>query len=1753
MYSPDGNVKGSEEDSTSSAKAVSGPCTAIDVKTGAICGQTEGLYILDEFRKLYEARLRNVDEEPIDTDADRTSMKLQIMSEWVKDLDEQNVMLVRTVEELEHAACTRVTVLEDKLMHSSSIAADSMTRALQSDEDKDTMEENIEYYKLQLEKLKKNEKKAQACRAELEEKLADLNKKVTIKDETIKKYIFKLQNLRDNLKSHPQLSNQIIVESSTVSVDDFDSDTDTLINAVECALVSKDLNIEELTDQLRDCQIKLDEITQEKNDEIKRLRIQLDEQHKRLQTLECQLHCLEKESMESREVLTMEVAEKHDLVMALRKEVADLEEQCRHVNMQTHFKDDIIKEMRRELRQARMKDTCSSPRKVRIKAEPCYEEDETCNASAFQKDKILSYLSNTKILMQQEKKTLLELKSELEKILDEFNMKEKESESRDGMKNCIDDEESKLTHLENTHQNSCSPEKCNENQPNDTCNSPDTLTNVEIIKHFRMMEEFRVCTVEAQAATEDLREEMNNVIATLHTRHHKFTELSEAVHQAQEQLIKTRQNISETINRLESQGLEQAEYFAEIAKGELKLKDIKNEINQARSEITQCINTVQDNVQQCSSNELSKTHTYGDLLVDVVEEVEQIVCNLEMCQSQNFNATSELFKWKEHLSTIEVNLSNIQKNTDTVLLENTIAQKMFCEKAERLDNLKDELDCAQTKMQDALESILNAREKLINQLQKDDTTNEWKCHATELQNQVGILEKKIVAHRVVEGDLRRSLRCSEMQLKKSMDLLESFKHGHSKSDGSHLNSRHLIQRENIPQSCKSLQSSVFSMTKTLQELTELKNMVCQGSSHLSLPIDVETGAKDFWNKYSEKIEQCLLEFEELQNTLISKDTLLNNKDEIIRIQKDSIAMTQTELKDLHQKLQDKIDVQGSIISQYEKEKKHLIKQSELQTQTIANLQDAVVEAKRKLDQMANKSSTELLDKDEAIRIMSLYLAETQNQYNECFTEAAEQGSILEVHRDAIDTLQKKINRIEYDACMLVALINLIYHFILAHIQEQLQSHVCNLDMLRIKTDTLVKSKKCLEEKYMNIKQLWHETDRELRELKSAKRDYNVKYCQTEIVNVEKVYRSQGTLCEKDVRDSCTSTMNEEVHEINNESSMKEKELRKKIIFLSQENEEIKKQLCKYQLDFEILEKEMNFEKVKPQEELKTMKMELEQTKNENERLIAEIGEITAQVEVLVKTLQTTKEKSEKLEKQFKNSEISEKKIESLKRTNEILMKDLESLRMQFEDTQIILTTSTNTIRNLRDDINNRKEEVEILRNRIAFCENIKNEQARVIENLEAKLEVNEHESSECLCELNSSKEMLCVLHDRISSLKSLLKEKSDMMATLEADYEMLKNSNVILTNENEMRENKDRENICELKKKLKEIQLKLCHMEENYLRATEDFNKSQVIVMEAAKREVDLQETITTMEKDFLLKLTNAEGEEMRLQDLVEKLNEELGELRNELSVKNTKIHQARCNCKSHLERLETLQQDVNEMHKCLWDLRQECQIKSKSLASISAELSETAASRSQLCNESHHLVSSIRTWMQQQKKLVENLASRLKTKQEQLVRFGFEKKALLMALREFRRANGVLTQRLRRTHLRSSGICKGNRTRGVIPTMGSCRINSPSPSPTSTSFLSYAVPIYCSNMESDLPNKVYSRLSVQKCSSVGPIRSTRRCSAACAGNSWWFPKMEYLTKELRKNNEWWSGNKHFIADTIENQPSFDENRDCGYQSSTSK
>lgn len=62
-------------------------------------------------------------------------------------------------------------------------------------------------------------------------------------------------------------------------------------------------------------------------------------------------------------------------------------------------------------------------------------------------------------------------------------------------------------------------------------------------------------------------------------------------------------------------------------------------------------------------------------------------------------------------------------------------------------------------------------------------------------------------------------------------------------------------------------------------------------------------------------------------------------------------------------------------------------------------------------------------------------------------------------------------------------------------------------------------------------------------------------------------------------------------------------------------------------------------------------------------------------------------------------------------------------------------------------------------------------------------------------------------------------------------------------------------------------------------------------------------------------------------------------------------------------------------------------------MACISAELTETAMSRSELCNQSQYVVSCIRIWMEEQREYVNKLSAKLKSQQQELVQVGFEKK----------------------------------------------------------------------------------------------------------------------------------------------------------------
>uniref|UniRef100_V9IHB1 Viral A-type inclusion protein repeat n=1 Tax=Apis cerana TaxID=7461 RepID=V9IHB1_APICE len=120
---------------------------------------------------------------------------------------------------------------------------------------------------------------------------------------------------------------------------------------------------------------------------------------------------------------------------------------------------------------------------------------------------------------------------------------------------------------------------------------------------------------------------------------------------------------------------------------------------------------------------------------------------------------------------------------------------------------------------------------------------------------------------------------------------------------------------------KKLKNSIKCTKIGLQELkTELKKLICEDSNCCSSARSL-MNLLEILQKHDSELDNCFQEIEELKNALYSKDKLIENMKEIIGIQKDSIVMTQTELKELHQKYQEKIDNQNQIISQYEKEKK----------------------------------------------------------------------------------------------------------------------------------------------------------------------------------------------------------------------------------------------------------------------------------------------------------------------------------------------------------------------------------------------------------------------------------------------------------------------------------------------------------------------------------------------------------------------------------------------------------------------------------------------------------------------------------------------------------------------------------------------------------------------------------------------------------------------------------------------------------------
>ncbi|KAL1491211.1 hypothetical protein ABEB36_011844 [Hypothenemus hampei] len=190
----------------------------------SVCGETNSLEIMKEFNQLYEERMKDVDM----AGGDCLKEKIKLQEEWIRNLIQQNEMLVKAVQELEYEATERVHQLEQKLQ------------------------------------------KSAQC-------LCEGEKILNRKDETI-------QDLTQKLNYYNSFG--------------------------DVATMAQELQ---------------------------------------LRKVECD--SLKQDMIDMREALTEEVAAKHDEIMALRREVQALEERCVQADKQTAFKEDIIKELRKEIKQ----------------------------------------------------------------------------------------------------------------------------------------------------------------------------------------------------------------------------------------------------------------------------------------------------------------------------------------------------------------------------------------------------------------------------------------------------------------------------------------------------------------------------------------------------------------------------------------------------------------------------------------------------------------------------------------------------------------------------------------------------------------------------------------------------------------------------------------------------------------------------------------------------------------------------------------------------------------------------------------------------------------------------------------------------------------------------------------------------------------------------------------------------------------------------------------------------------------------------------------------------------------------------------------------------------------------------------------------------------------------------------------------------------------------------------------------------------
>ncbi|KAF7281376.1 hypothetical protein GWI33_004857 [Rhynchophorus ferrugineus] len=281
----------------------------------SLCGETNSLEIMKEFNKLYEDRMQQVDSI---AGGDCLQEKIKLQQEWIQNLTQQNEMLVKAVQDLEYEATERVKQLEDKLHKNAQCLCEVMKKYREFDFSVDLLSSPIQKI-TQLENDKKN-------------LLEFINRIRDNQDWSIDGLFFYNVAPSDLLGPTNKICDKSVVEVCSTEGEEI--------------LKTKDRALQELTQKLNyinsfgdvECMVK------------------------ELQCRREECESLKEAMADMRQALTEEVASKHDQIILLKREMQVIEETCAQAEKQIIFKDDIIKELRKDIKQ--LKQQIIIPEKV---------------------------------------------------------------------------------------------------------------------------------------------------------------------------------------------------------------------------------------------------------------------------------------------------------------------------------------------------------------------------------------------------------------------------------------------------------------------------------------------------------------------------------------------------------------------------------------------------------------------------------------------------------------------------------------------------------------------------------------------------------------------------------------------------------------------------------------------------------------------------------------------------------------------------------------------------------------------------------------------------------------------------------------------------------------------------------------------------------------------------------------------------------------------------------------------------------------------------------------------------------------------------------------------------------------------------------------------------------------------------------------------------------------------------------------------